>query len=570
MYISEISIKNFLSYGEVPTVFKMDRHNITLVAAKNGEGKSTIIDAMTFVFFGKAFRNINKDLLINSTNKKNTVVECKLIGNNGKNVLIRRGLKPAIFEIYEDDVLVNQNAASRDYQAYLESNIIGMNFIIFSQTVIISKTRYVPFMRLKTGERRAFVESILNLKILGTMQKLQSKIVSGLKTDLSELKTNIKVEDNNESNKLESIRKLISLKKGASDDAQEQNKKNIEDISVKIETLTESAQECTSRIDLTDYTKKAEFYDQLVSINNNYRSKCDAILADIKKTRDAKDTCYACGSPIDISHVEVHVKQLKEDLKNYKNKIDMTKEQIEKLKPIYDLYTQQSSNNKILKAEIASYKRQIEDLLEDKDIFVNKKFDSSKYDAEIDIAKSELQHIKKNLKSYNASLQKLLIDIDNNELAMTLLKDTGIKSSIIQNSISSINNIIAGYLLKFGFFISFTFDSEFNETIRYKGTNHLTYESYSEGEKLRIDLSLILAWREIALLKNGTSCNILFFDEIADASMDNDGVEHFAKALNSLKNTNVWIITHTPAKLENYARGYIQLDKVDGFTIIKK
>lgn len=568
MYIESILIKNFLSYGEVPTTYQFDRHNMTMISAINGSGKSSIIDALTFVLFGKSFRDIKKDLLINTTNKKNSIVECKLIGNNGKKVLVKRGLKPGIFEIYEDGVLVNQDAESRDYQAYLESNILGMNFITFSQTVIISKTRYTPFMRLKAGERRSFVESVLNLKIFGTMQKLQSKNLSALKNTCSDIKMDIRVQENNESNKIESLRKLISLKKSASDDAKEQNQNSINDLQSKITLFTDKINECESNIDNTDYSKKVELYERLIDMNNSYRSNAERVVKDIKKAKSTKDTCFTCGSKVDISHIEGHVKELMAELNEYKEKVGLTKEKIELLKPTYELYIQQSSNNRVLKNNISNYKYQIEDLNENINQLTNKKFDSSKYDIEIESSKKDIVEIKNDLKKLNDDLQAILIDIDNNELALTLLKDSGIKSSIIQDSIPSINKIIGDYLYKFGFYINFVLDSEFNETIYQRGVNHLIYNNFSEGEKLRIDLSLILAWREIALLKNGTSCNLLFFDEIADASMDSDGVELFAKALSSLKNTNVWIITHAPAKLENYVRGYIQLDKIDGFTVI--
>lgn len=531
---------------------------------------SSLIDAIMFVFYGKAFRDIKKDLLVNSTNKKGLLVECKLIGNNGKNVLVRRGMKPHVFEIYEDDVLVNQNAKSIDYQLYLETYIIGMNASTFSQTVLISKTKYTPFMRLRAGERRQFVESILGIEILGEMQKLQNKIISGLKDKESELKTNIRLNENDFSNKIESIKrynKLILEAKQESVDAinSEINSINskINDHETKIETLKNS-------IKSVDYSQKIDLYKRIENRLTTEQYSLDSLIRDKSKIeKNNTGLCGTCGSKIDTSHIQKHINEIDLNIEKHKSNIEKLKNKRLEIKPYIEKSELQTSHNDSIKAEINTIKRLIENHRGDIKKLSNKTVDTSIYDEELSLLKEQGRELKKKIDESHVEMKNLLQEIDNNNFAASLLKDSGIKAAIIQNNIPTINDTMNEYLHKFGFFINFELDSEFNETIHFKGVNHLQYNSFSEGEKLRIDLALILAWRKVALNKSGMSCNLLFFDEIVDASMDIEGVEMFAKLINSLHQTHSWIITHTPEKIENYVRGYITLEKVDGFTIIQ-
>lgn len=570
MYLQSISIKNVLSYGERPIVYYFDRHNINMITAKNGSGKSSIIDALTLGLYNKSFREIKKDLLINSTNKKNALIEIRLIGNNGKNVLVRRGLKPNIFEIYEDDVLVNQNAESKDYQVYLETNILGMNFITFIQTVIISKTRYTPFMRLKAAERRAFVESVLNIEIFGDMLKLQAKKVTGLKNEEIELKSDIKLYNNDLSNKVESLKRVKSIIAQIQKDSADGIKAEIDSLTNKIDVLNESNTDLKSKIDTTDYSADVNKYNLLGNKLIEIKSRIDSIDRDIKKSEKTSDTCHVCGSPMDISHIQKHIDDLTASRQTQEALYEKVKSAVLELKPVFDAYQSQSDFNRNLTFNIESNNRMIRDHQASITALKNKKVDTSQYDIEVDTLKSSIISLKTTIDNAQNHYQNLVEEIDNNVFVHTLLKDTGIKSSIIQNNIPTINKIINDYLHHFGFFINFELDSEFDETIYVQGLSTLTYNNFSEGEKLRVDLALILAWRELSLMQSGMACNLLFFDEITDASMDAEGVELFSKALNSLKNTHTWIITHTPEKLENYVRGLICLDKVDGFTVIQQ
>ena len=273
---------------------------------------------------------------------------------------------------------------------------------------------------------------------------------------------------------------------------------------------------------------------------------------------------------MDISHVEKHVAELTEALNKQTDLFEKVKAAVLELRPAFEKHGEQQEYNRNINFNIESNKRIINNYKSSITALQNKKVDTSQYDADVASLKSDIVVMNNHINEQQNNYQLLVESLKRNSVAHTLLKDSGIKAAAIQNNIGTINHIINDYLHKFGFFINFELDSEFNETIYIRGLNNLTYNNFSEGEKLRVDLALILAWRELSLMQSGMSCNLLFFDEITDASMDVEGVELFAKALNSLKNTNVWIISHTPEKLENYVRGYISLDKVDGFTTIQQ
>lgn len=570
MHIKDITLKNFLSYGENPLTIQFDRYNTNMLVSKNGHGKSSISEAVTFLFFGKAFRDIKKDHLINSTNNKNCLVEGNLIGNNGKDVKIRRGIKPNIFEIYENGVLVDQNAESRDYQSYLETYIIGMNFATYAQTVLISKTKYTPFMRLKAGERRIFVESILNLTIFGSMQKLQAQRLKNLKEESFSMKTNIMIKDNDFSNKVDSLKRYRSMVDKIKKESEDDISKEIEQLYSRIEDENKEIEKLKSSLDTTDYSINATNYKKLESSLLSNQSKLEIHRNNLDKLNSKSDKCSMCGNKIDISHIETHKEELDKKCNDAVILIERIKNKMNELYPDYEAFNNQQAHNYKIQTELKNCEKIIILHKENIDELKSKKLDTSEYDETIDKLKNDIISLRDSIASLKQDYQVKLKDIDTNNYVYSLLKDSGIKSAIIQNTIPTINKIINDYLQKFGFFINFELDSEFNETIHVKGVNKLTYNSFSEGEKLRIDLALILAWREISLLQSGMTCNLLFFDEITDASMDAEGVELFIKSINNLKNTNTWIITHTPEKLENYVRGLIHLNKIDGFTTIEK
>ena len=569
LILKKLRSKNFLSYGESPVEFIIDKSNSTMINGKNSNGKSSIIDAITFGLYGKPFRDIKKDLLINNINKKNTIVEIDLIGINGKPYLIRRGLKPNIFEIYEDGKLVNQHAEVKEYQEYLENYILGMNFITFSQTVIISKTRYVPFMKLRSGERRQFVESILNIEVFGDMLKLQTKKISELKSEEISLQSELKINIATMSSKVESLKRLKVLLDQTKLASENQIKDDIKLLENKIQELDNKINILNESKDINDYSESVAKYEKFNKLLLSYESKLNVLKDELKKLESASDKCHVCGNKVDISHIETHVKECENKIAELSNSIIKIKNEIDKLQNVYDLANTQNNHNIKIDNEIKNYKFNISSFKSDIQRLSNKKIDTTEYDNQITILKNEIRLLKSNCDNQNRDLSQLLTDINTNNFVLSLLKDSGIKSAIIQNSIPIINKTINEYLHKFGFFITFELNSEFDETIYVRGVNTLVYSSFSEGEKLRIDLALIFAWRELSMMQSGLSCNLLFFDEMTDSSMDNEGVELFIKTINTFTNTNTWIITHTPEKLESYVRSIIEIEKYNGFSRIK-
>lgn len=571
MYLKNVSIKNILSYGERPVTYQLDKNQLTLLTAKNGEGKSSVIEGITFALFGKPFRDIKKDQLINIANKKNGLVECNLIGNNGYDIKIIRGLKPNVFEIYENGKLVNQNSSAAEYQNYLETEILGMNFVTFSQTVVISKTKYIPFMRLKTGDRRTFVESILNLEVLGEMYKQQTKNVSNLKKEISNFEVDIKLTKSDLNNKSESISRLKKLVKSIESESKIKNQSEISELNDKINDLKNLSVTLKDQLSQNPYTDKLSKMSDIQNAKIKLEADISLLNHFLNKISVVKDKCHECGQNIEFDH-DTHNKKINDVNAKVESKHKLLKSFSDKLNSLSEINIlsnefnnkQNDIKNKInnINKEINIYNSQILKLK-------NTTFDTTEYDKQLLTLNDEYNSINIKLKSMLEKYEIELSELDDHLLTLDLLKDSGIKSSIIQNSIPLINKFVNKYLQQFGFFIGFELDSEFNEKILVKGVQHaLDYGSFSEGEKLRIDLALILAWRHISLLLSGTTCNLMFFDEITDASMDQEGVELFARAITTLDKSNVWIISHTPEKLESYARGYIRLNKVDGFTSI--
>ena len=569
LILKKLRSKNFLSYGESPVEFIIDKSNSTMINGKNSNGKSSIIDAINFGLYGKPFRDIKKDLLINNINKKNTIVEIDLIGINGKPYLIRRGLKPNIFEIYENGKLVNQHAEVKEYQEYLENYILGMNFITFSQTVIISKTKYTPFMKLRSGERRQFVESILNIEVFGDMLKLQNKKLSELKSEEISLQSELKINIATMSSKVESLKRLKVLLNQTKLASENQIKDDIKLLEDKIQELDNKINILNESKDINDYSESVTKYEKFNKLLLSYESKLNVLKDELKKLETASDKCHVCGNTVDISHIELHVKECKNKIIELSNSINKIKNEIDKLQKVYDLANAKNNHNIKIDNEIKNYKFNISSFKSDIQRLSNKKIDTTEYDNQIDLLKNEIRLLKTECDNQNRDLSQLLTDINTNNFVLSLLKDSGIKSAIIQNSIPIINKTINEYLHKFGFFITFELNSEFDETIYVRGVNTLVYSSFSEGEKLRIDLALIFAWRELSMMQSGLSCNLLFFDEMTDSSMDNEGVELFIKTINTFTNTNTWIITHTPEKLESYVRSIIEIEKYNGFSRIK-
>ena len=564
LQLIKVRWKNFLSYGEPWSEMDFTRNRMTLLTGLNGNGKSCFIEATCFALFGKTIRKVPKNNLVNTKNQKGTMVELKFISND-KTYLVRRGIKPAKFEIYEGKTLIAQDASVREYQEKLDS-IIGIDYNTFIQTVIISKTKYVPFMRLDAASRREFVENLLTLTIFGNMNKKQKLVMSQLKEQLQTLKAEFSISKNNVEQAENNVKSINAVLQQNLTEKMEYINKRIDELKSINDEIKVTAKKLkdTLYVDDNDSVKKFEATKHLIDELKSEVKHRERTLAKLNATTDM---CTSCGQALTDEHVEHrnnNIREEEQDLENCTTKLRWNEQLLNELKPVFDLVIGNMSIEIEIKGMVEKIKgniRQIESIERERDSIV---FD----DSQLDDAKNKLQQYRDNCVTIAQQLKDCNEEYEYNSIVYDMLKDGGIKASIIEKSIPLINSVINKNLSKFGFFVQFKLDSEFNETIKQRGIDVLTYDSFSEGEKLRMDMAVLLAWREVAQLQNNLSCNVLLFDEMTDASMDFEGSEILGSMLSELDDTHVFVITHSPEKLQTYADGAIHIKKEDGYSKI--
>lgn len=547
--------KNILSSGNAFTEIQLNSSSTTLIIGENGAGKSTLLDALAFVLYGKPFRNINKPQLLNSVNQKNLVVEVEF-SNGHSEFLIRRGMKPNIFEIFQNEKLINQTAASRDYQQYLEKDILKMNFKSFSQIVVLGSATFVPFMQLVPGSRREIINDLLDMQIFSVMHILlkdrnsQNKEhfkQNEYKTDLTTEK--LKLQQKHKETLLQNNQDLIHKKQT-----------QIQEYELLIETSSKEKEELST--DLTVLLEKSNVYESSVVKKTEYESVLDKLHRNLDKLRKEDDfylktdACPTCQQTIDPLFKETKrakiieksqemvqvVPKLDEKVKNLQTTIEMYKNVIDQIKVLRNSIISKDSNILHYQSFIAQLRTEISELSE-KNENVQELTDN------ILILKNDLKHLTQE-KKYIIEEQKLF------KIALEMLKDTGIKSLIIKQYVPIINKLVNHYLQLFDFFVQFELDENFNEKIKSRFRDEFSYASFSEGEKKRIDLALMLTWRSIAKLRNSVNTNLLIMDEVFDGSMDGDGVDNLINVIRTVcKDDNLFIISHNRnAMLDKFER----------------
>ena len=556
--------KNFLSTGNQFIEIQLDRNPTTLVIGENGAGKSTVLDALCFGLFGKPFRGINKPQLLNSVNNAGCVVEVEFkIGT--KNIKVVRGIKPNIFEIYINDKMYNQDANMRDYQRYLEQQILKLNYRSFTQVVILGSSTFIPFMQLKARHRREVVEEILDIQIFSLMNIL-------LKQKLKNIAENIR--DINY--QLDLTGEKIVLQEKYINDVKKNKNKIIKE---KNKLISDNENEIFSRNSGIEEISKDN--DNLLSlISDNEKTKKKAFkLIDIKSTLIEKhkthskavdffennDECPTCQQHIDeifkkemISDKQKDVTKFAVGIKELEEELSKAQERIQEISDIAD---------KIRENEVQIAK-------ENSSVTQLEKFNATLH-AEIaqfktgDVSKSDynkLKELKKDLSATENHKAKLREDLTYSEAARSMLQDTGIKTKIIKQYLPVMNKLINTYLTSMEFYVNFTLNENFNETIKSRYRDEFTYDSFSEGEKMRIDLALLFTWRAIAKMKNSTNTNLLMLDEIFDSSLDSTGTDEFLKILNTLSDENIFVISHKQDVLADKFRSTIKFEKVKNFS----
>ena len=561
----KIRWKNFLSTGNQYTEISFTEHPTNLIIGTNGAGKSTLLDALTFSLFGKPFRKINKPQLVNTVNEKDCNVEVEFsIGNTKWKVV--RGIKPNIFEIFRDGNALNQSAAALDQQKWFEQNVIKMNYKSFTQIVILGSSTFVPFMQLTATNRRDVIEDLLDIRIFSSMNNL-------MKDKIRQVKEEIKVLDL----KKESLIDKVKMQENFIEEIESRGKENIKSKEVRISELLNEENNLMNdnayiEEDVFKLTKEIEGLDsakEKLRTLGNLKGKISNKVSTITKEHKfftQNTVCPTCNQDIEetfrINRIKDAQDKAKELQSGYKeleqaiNKEEERERQFTALSKEITTLTHGISQNNI---KIAGCQRQVRDL------------------------ESEIQRVTDNLANRNTEHEKLTTFKDNlkttyDELAQrkdtinyydfsySLLKDGGVKTKIIKKYLPLINQQVNRYLQLMDFYINFSLDEEFNETVQSPIHEDFSYSSFSEGEKMRIDLALLFTWREVARMKNSVNTNLLIMDEVFDSSLDGLGTEDFLKIIRFIiKDANIFVISHKESLHDKFDQ-VIKFEKVKGFS----
>ena len=564
----KIRWKNVLSTGQNFIEIDLDKNPTTLIVGENGSGKSTILDALTFSLFGKAFRNINKSQIINSINDRNCLIETEFsIGN--RHYLVRRGIKPNLFEIEVDGALINQDAKVRDYQEHLEKNILKLNYKSFTQIVVLGSSSFVPFMQLKSNDRRIIIEDLLDIQIFSTMNFILKSKVSNLKEEQYQNELNLSKAET----ALELQEDFISKMKKSNKQLIASNQKKIKDSHKQIEKYNSLVATCDKEIAtlqklVNDFDKEQKKHQKLEQYQDEIEKNVKKLEKEIEFYNENTD-CPTCKQTIDDEHrnCEIHSKEEKKiELNDAINKIGTDIK--ESISVISEMMTTQENIGNIQSTitqhnvSISAINQYIEKINEEiKQLNEN--------DEDVSNASTKLKKIKSeqkdflSLKEQQSNLQSIY------DTASVLLKDGGIKTLIVKKYLPIMNKLINKYLASMDFYVSFNLDENFNETIKSRFRDEFTYASFSEGEKMRIDLALLFTWRAIAKLKNSMSTNLLILDEVFDSSLDEDGTSDFLKIIHSLGSaSNVFVISHKGEILYDKFKHMIKFQKIKNFSRI--
>ena len=561
--------KNMLSTGNYFIETKLDANPNTLIVGTNGSGKSTMLDALCFALFGKAFRNINKPTLLNSINNKDCLVEVEFeVGI--KNFKVVRGIKPNIFQIYQDGVLLNQDAATKDYQEYLERFIIKLDFKSFTQIVILGSASFVPFMQLSAADRRAIIEDLLDIQIFSSMNSLVKARSSGNKDNMIIKK-----------NELELVKQKYDIKKEHFDNTNQSIETRVKEYVDQIDnqkkglqTLHESAnvlgqQVQTLTVSVAEKNKVDAKIKSLRKIESQIEEKISKVGMD-KHFFEHNEDCPTCRQAITVEFKEGEFqrlsskelelstgqRELQDKLKEQESLFDVLDQQEEKL---YDLRTKLAvTNTSIIGVDntINTLTKQLEHLQQEQIRDEN--------------AAKELEELAEEIKTVARELVVLAEEKSYFDAASVLLKDTGIKTKIIKQYLPVINKLVNMYLSSMDFFVNFNLDESFKETIKSRHRDDFSYHNFSEGEKQRIDMALMLTWRAVAKLKNSSSTNLLILDEVFDSSLDTTGTDKLMGILHSLEDVNLFVISHKGDILQDKFTNVIKFQKVKNFSKVVK
>lgn len=559
--IRNISVRNFLSYGNVPTVFELDKYTNVLIIGKNGGGKSVLVDALCYGLYGKPYRKIKLGQLVNSINGKNSVVTVNF-EVEGVPYRVVRGQKPKIFEIYKNEKLVDEEAATRDYQGYLEKQVLKMAYKTFCQIGVMGSANYVPFMSLEAGQRREVIEDVLDISLFSQMNELLKDRIKTTKTELTLLEVQI-----------ESAKKETASQKRVVEILKEAAETRIAEETAEIERIRSLSEEVNAKLErLHTMFKKfkgvPDFDAAALQSNTNQLTRVDhdmtRLLARIESIH-VLDDCPTCMQRVAAGHKS----DIKEQLMAEHEVLSATKAQL--VATVHALLAERDEFDRLSEIK-RKYDNEVSKMAET----------IESYDAEIETHQSVITRIESNrgnIEEEQAKLAtlaanalrvvkrrtELLEEKELQDVSLLLLKDSGIKAAIIKEYVPILNKMINRYLSMFGFDVNFMLDENFNETVRSRGRDEFTYYSFSEGEKRRIDVAILLAFRKVTELKNSATCNILLMDEIIDSSLESMAKEVLMDILVA-EGGNNFVISHTSPSTDMFD-AVIEVKKQGDFSV---
>jgi DNA repair exonuclease SbcCD ATPase subunit len=564
IHFKKLRYKNILSTGNAWTELQLDSHDTTLIVGDNGAGKSTMLDALSFVLYGKPFRKINKPQLLNSINQKDLVVEVEF-AVGGKNYLVKRGIKPSIFEIWSNDKLLNQDAAARDYQAFLEDNILKLNYKSFGQVVVLGSSTFVPFMQLPAKSRRDVIEDLLDIQIFTTMNTLLKDRVSINKENLAEIKYTIDLTKNKIDSAKTHTESIRELKESQIKKIKSKLKEQIgyvEKEETEINKLSDEVDDLLSKI--TDKEKMEKKFSEINDLMRDLENKKRTLTKNLTFYNN-HDNCPTCKQGIEHdfkSSVLTDSNDKIVNIEDAKNQLSNKSEGVEA----------RLSEISGIESSISTISMKISEHRANKKMAMNacKSLQKELVEAERDIETVDDETIKAFENDLKKSMEQQKELTEEREVLATvgaMLKDGGIKTRIIKQYVPIMNKLINKYLAAMDFFVQFELDESFNETIKSRFRDAFSYSSFSEGEKARLDLSLLLTWRAISRLRNSVATNLLILDEVFDGSLDNNGISDLVKILGDLSGeSNIFIISHKGDQIQDKFENVIKFKKHKGFS----
>ena len=561
--------KNFLSTGDEYTMINLSDNPTNLIVGDNGSGKSTLLDALTYGLFGKPFRKINKPQLVNSVNDRDLVVDVAFdIGN--KSYIIRRGMKPSIFEIYIDGIVIDQNARTKEYQEILEKNILKLNYKSFTQIIVLGSSSFQPFMQLTASSRREVIEDLLGIQVFSIMNQLVRERLGELSEDIRV--NHYDMELNTDKVKLQ--RKYITEVQEINNDKIQKTK---DDISKNNGTITEDTKHIKEiqkeisdiQVDIKGYDEVEVEKTDLVELHSQIKTNSTNFNKELKFF-DKYDTCPSCKQTIDDDHKcnviesrKLKIEEFDKAMVDISTKIDNCIYKLNGKAELLDVISEKESEIQKFNSQIFASNEYI-GKLNGEIAYLYKVKEKSLGDDE------RLSEYVSNGEILESTRERLLEDKKYYEVSTSLLKDTGIKTTIIKKYLPVMNKLINGYLASMDSYFNFELDENFNEIIKSRFRDEFSYESFSEGEKMRIDLALLFTWRTVAKMKNSANTNLLILDEVFDSSLDTNGTDEFFKLLQDIgESVNVFVISHKGDTLSERFESILTFEKKGNFSKVR-